>query len=211
MVVIRLIAVFVGIAFIFCGCSHPYTKPHSQIHTISNPHDLLVLVNKKNQLPQEHVPRDLVRFQSIQVRADAARALKALLSQAKKERMHLIPISGYRSYDTQQRVFDQSVAQSGNRHTEKYVAQPGCSEHQTGLAVDVGLKNKRSLARTFAKTPEAKWLANNAARFGFIIRYPKRKEHITGYAYEPWHIRYVGKKVANEIVEQDSTLEEYLA
>ncbi len=105
-----------------------------------------------------------------------------------------------------------SAQRVGKEVANKTVAYPGQSEHQTGLAMDVSShKMGFKLHQSFGETIEGIWLANNAPKFGFIIRYPKGKEHITGYKYEPWHLRYVGVQVAEEIAQKGITLEEYLS
>ena len=125
----------------------------------------------------------------------------------KKENIILIGSSAYRSYKSQLRILKEETDKKGVDYADKYVAKPGQSEHQSGLAVDV-----TNRVRCFDKTSkESQWLANNAYKFGFILRYPDGKEDITGYNYEPWHIRYVGKDIAKEIYMKNITLEEYLS
>lgn len=191
------------------------TNNSDGIVTVTSPDSLLVLVNKKRHLPKGYLPKNLVtpRISSakqIMMRSDAARALEQLFAEADSDKVHLVGISGYRSCDTQRKIYTSSMAARGKDHTSRFVAFPGSSEHQTGLAIDVASKKQQDLTSSFEKTDEGRWLLENAARFGFIIRYPKGKEKITGYAYEPWHIRYVGKKAAKEIMERKLTLEEYL-
>jgi LAS superfamily LD-carboxypeptidase LdcB len=113
--------------------------------------------------------------------------------------------SGYRSYSYQSKLYNNYVYTDGKAAADTYSARPGHSEHQTGLAADIN-----SADESFAGTPEAKWLAANCWKYGFIIRYPKGKESITGYIYEPWHIRYLGKENAKLVYESGLTLEEYL-
>ena len=113
-------------------------------------------------------------------------------------------VSGYRSYETQEKLYNKYVKKDGEKKANTYSAKPGESEHQTGLAFDIG-----SVDRSFANTIEAKWLAENAYLYGFIIRYPKDKEEITGYNYEPWHLRYVGQELAKYLKKNNLTLEEY--
>lgn len=190
------------------------------VPTVTNPGDLVVLVNKERALPSDYIPQDLVSPQipfSFQgqsekklLRKDAAKALEALFAKAKEEGIELIGVSGYRSYNTQKAIFNRNVEKKGLEATSQYSAEPGHSEHQTGLSIDVYNKEyKYALEESFADTEEGKWLAEHAAEFGFIIRYPKGKEEITGYNYEPWHIRYVGIDVAKEIKNRGITLEEY--
>lgn len=182
----------------------------------SNSSKYLMLVNKKNPLGLDYEPDNLVKpnvkflrdtsDESRYMEETAAKALEELFQVAKSENINLIGSSAYRSYKSQVRVLKDEISSKGVDYANKYVAKPGKSEHQSGLSIDV-----TNEARCFDKTsPEAQWLANNAYRFGFILRYPEGKEDITGYNYEPWHIRYVGKYAAKEIYEKNITLEEYL-
>jgi D-alanyl-D-alanine carboxypeptidase len=188
---------------------------------VKNLDDMLVLANKERYLPGNYVPKDLVvpnvpfPFKEFapkkQMRKEAAKALEDLFNQAKKEGMDLYAISGYRSYQTQEDIFDESARINGEAHATEYVAKPGQSEHQTGLAMDVTCpKVHFHVVPEFADTKEGKWLKENMGKYGFILRYPKSKEDVTGYSYEAWHIRYVGKNAAEVINSKDITLEEYL-
>ena len=114
--------------------------------------------------------------------------------------LNLTIFSSYRSYEYQESIY--------NKEENSYVAAPGTSEHQTGLAIDISTK-KTGLTSHFDNTPECIWLTNNAHKYGFIKRYPKEKEHITGYPYESWHYRYVGIEIAEIIYNNNITLEEY--
>ena len=176
----------------------------------------LMLVNKKKPLNLDYEPENLVKpnvkflsstsEESRQMDETAAKALEELFQGAKEENITLLGSSAYRSYKSQVRVLNDEISSKGVNYANKYVAKPGKSEHQSGLAIDI-----TNEARCFDKTStEARWLANNAHRFGFILRYLEGKEDITGYNYEPWHIRYVGKDAAKEIHERNITLEEYL-
>jgi zinc D-Ala-D-Ala carboxypeptidase len=189
---------------------------------INNPSDQLVLVNKSFYLPKNYIPEDLitpnVRFKPYvtsekkMMRHDAAKALESMLNRADKEEIKLYCVSGYRSYESQQKVYIQKLTNSGLEKAQKYVALPGHSEHQTGLAMDIANAkgSNGELVEDFGNTKEGKWLKNNAHKFGFIIRYPEGKEDITGYNYEPWHVRYVGIKEATQIKNYNLTLEEFL-
>lgn len=187
---------------------------------INNPNDILVLVNKERNLSSDYKPDDLVvpnvRFsfegndQKKYLRKEAAKALEDLFKEGEKEDIALYAVSGYRSYSRQELLFNNKANKVGAEAANKLVARPGQSEHHTGLAMDVSSKSANfSLAERFGETAEGIWLKENAHKFGFIIRYPKEKTDITGYSYEPWHIRYVGKEIAEEIYEKDITLEEY--
>lgn len=156
----------------------------------------ILLVNKKYALPKTYNPG---------INPTAGAALKNL-QQAAKQAGHNIPlISGFRSYSQQQTIYSNYVKMDGQAKADTYSARPGHSEHQTGLAFDVGEINDY-----YGTTPAGTWLAQHAHLYGFIIRYPKNKTHITGYKYEPWHIRYVGIEHATNIYNRGITLEEYL-
>lgn len=156
----------------------------------------ILLVNKTYGLPKDYDPK---------VNKEAKKALENMQADAKVLGLKLPLVSGYRSYTTQENLYNKYVKKDGEAEANTYSAKPGHSEHQTGLAFDVG-----SVDRSFANTDEAKWLEENAHLYGFIVRYPKEKTDITGYIYEPWHIRYLGKENAKEVWESGLTLEEYL-
>ncbi|SFA49076.1 D-alanyl-D-alanine carboxypeptidase [Anoxybacillus pushchinoensis] len=191
------------------------------IKVITNPDNILVLVNKEQQLPSDYKPADLVipnvpfTFKETNVekrymRAEAAKALEAMFTAAKKQQIMLYAVSGYRSYERQQQLFSSEVQRLGEEKAVVAVAMPGRSEHQTGLAIDITSPSVQyAITPAFGDTLEGKWVAEHAHEFGFIIRYPKGKEHITKYQYEPWHLRYVGEKAAKVIYEKQITLEEY--
>ena len=156
----------------------------------------ILIVNKKYSLPANYNPG---------VNPTASAALKQL-QQAAANAGHNIPlISGFRSYSRQQTLYNNYVARDGQALADTYSARPGHSEHQSGLAFDVG-----KLDNNYGYTPAGIWLKENCHKYGFIIRYPKGKESITGYQYEPWHIRYLGVEHATKIMNQNITLEEYL-
>jgi len=190
------------------------------VPVVTNPDSLTVLVNKQRGLPKDYAPDDLVvpdvpfsfsgEHEKKHLREPAARALEALFRKAAEDGIELAAVSGYRSYGTQAAIFNWNVQTQGEEHARRYSAYPGTSEHQTGLAMDVSSRSVNyALIEEFAETAEGKWLAENCAEFGFIIRYPNGKEHITGYAYEPWHLRYVGTDIARTIMAVGGTLEEY--
>lgn len=205
-------------------------SPNSQIQPgearlieVSKLDSILILANKSWELPETYIPGDLVtaevRFapnvlpEKKKLRSEAAEALAALMNGATDEGIKMYCVSGYRSYATQNAIYQAKLKAVGLEYTSKYVAYPGQSEHQTGLAMDVTNEAgvQKPLTQDFGQSKEGKWLQANAHVYGFIIRYPAGKESITGYNYEPWHIRYVGTDVAQIIQAQDITLEEYLA
>lgn len=168
------------------------------------------LINKTHPLPEGYIPKNLtdtgIPFDALPgnpkrlMEINAARAAHFLFTAAQKEGHNLFGISGYRSYNRQKELYTGSP----------YVALPGTSEHQSGLALDVSCPSSNlELKESFADTPEGIWLARNASLYGFILRYPKNKEDITGVPYEPWHIRYVGKELASCLTLTGLTLEEY--
>jgi D-alanyl-D-alanine carboxypeptidase len=188
---------------------------------VSKPADIAVLVNKTYKLPDNYKPDDLVepnipfifkeQSEKRLMRKEAAGALEKLVAAAKKDGIYLAGVSGYRSQSTQKSLFDNYAKKDGEAAALLYSAPPGHSEHQTGLAMDVsGSDGKCAASDCFAGTKEAKWLADHADEHGFIIRFPKGKEAITGYQYEPWHLRYVGTKIAKDIADSGLTLEEYI-
>ena len=140
------------------------------------------------------------------MRKEAAEAFMKMVDGAMLDNIILKNSSAYRSYDYQVNLYDKYVKRDGKEKADIYSARPGYSEHQTGLCADINTINS-----SFANTKEAKWLAKNAYKYGFILRFPKDKEDVTGYKYEPWHYRYVGIKVAKIIYEENLTLEEYYA
>ncbi|MFZ7133412.1 MAG: M15 family metallopeptidase [Eubacteriales bacterium] len=186
---------------------------------ILNPNDIDVLVNKERSLPSNYIPGDLVRVsvptclenpEVNQLRKSASDALTDLFKAAEEEGYHLVARSGYRSYLTQKSL-RQSIEQNhGKEYADKYSAQPGESEHQTGLAMDITSSTvDNQLSKDFGITQEGIWVKENAHNYGFIIRYPLGKEDVVGYEYEPWHLRYMGKALATQVYQSGLTFEEY--
>ena len=185
-----------------------------------NPQDILILVNKQNRAPV--VPVTLVKpnvtptkegyEENIYMRPEAAAALEELFDGAAEAGLTLYATSGFRSYSTQKAIWDRKLEKMNEAAANKSVAKPGYSEHQTGLAMDVEGETTKGtgLTEAFGSSPEGIWLAEHCHEYGFIIRYPKDKINITGYIYEPWHIRYVGREAAKEITELGVTFEEYI-
>ena len=181
---------------------------------------MLVLINKTHTVDSSFKPDDLTSIKYYAsnrsesgryMRKEAADHFHQMVEAAADEGLKIVMTTAYRSYGFQQVLWNNYVAKDGEAAASKYSARPGTSEHQSGLAVDVSSPSvSYELTRDFAGTEEGKWLADNAHRFGFIIRYPLGKEDITGYMYEPWHLRYVSPSVAGEIYEAGITLEEYL-
>lgn len=190
------------------------------IQVVAKPESITVLVNKQFSLPDKYAPADLVypdvpftfkeKIEKRQMRKEAAGALEKMFAGAKKSGISLAGVSAYRSHATQTTLFNNYVKKDGEEKAKMYSAVPGTSEHETGLAIDVsGSDGKCAAQDCFGGTKEAEWLAKHAQEYGFIIRYPKGKESITGYQYEPWHLRYVGESIAKEIASKGITMEEY--
>ena len=189
---------------------------------ITNPDSYEVLVNRKRSMPEDYVPSDLVSFTDVptcladpeinQMRKVASEALTELFKAAKEEiGIQLYARSGYRSYTTQVALYNRYVANHGQEEADTFSDRPGQSEHQTGLTVDITSNSMNmELDEPFGETAEGKWVAENAHKYGFIIRYPKDKEAITGYMYEPWHLRYLGKDLAKEVYDSGLTLDEFM-
>jgi zinc D-Ala-D-Ala carboxypeptidase len=200
--------------------SKPSSQPNA-VSVVANPKEVAVLVNKSFRLPEGYKPDPLVepnvpfifegKSEKRMLRKEAADALEKLFAGAKADGVSLAGVSGYRSEATQTTLYNNYVKKDGVEAANKYSAKPGTSEHQTGLAIDVsGSTGKCAAEDCFAGTKEANWLVDHAAEYGYILRYLKGKESITGYQYEPWHIRFVGKDIAKEIMAKGITLEEYL-
>ena len=191
------------------------------VNYIQNPENIQVLVNKDHSLPIGYRPADLVvpdvkfSFDEMHekklMRKEAAEALAVMFNAALEDGVEIAAVSGFRSYERQQQVYTASVEASGAEHAQQAVAEPGKSEHQTGLTMDVSsAENRYNLDQDFGETEAGKWLAKHSAEYGFIIRYPEGKENITGYMYEPWHVRYVGADVAKDIDSVGLSFEEYV-
>lgn len=188
---------------------------------IQNPDNILVLVNKEYSLPHDYVPADLIipdipfSFGDLDIpkrymREEAAKAVEEMFTAAENDGIIFYGVSAFRPYEYQLTLFNDEVKEKGEEKAIQAVARPGQSEHQTGLTIDITSESVQfQITQQFGETKEGKWVEEHAHEFGFIIRYPKGKEEITKYQYEPWHIRYVGKKVAKIIKENDLTLEEY--
>lgn len=176
----------------------------------------LFLVNRDYALSADYVPDDLVKpdvkasSSAVLMRREAAGALEEMFAAAKAEGLSLVAVSGYRSYMTQKNIFARKVSNVGKQKALLYVAPPGTSEHQLGLAMDLGTNRSQSLNASFGSTKEGQWVREHCHEFGFIIRYREEWTEITGYAYEPWHVRYVGRPHAELIHEADIPLEYYI-
>lgn len=158
--------------------------------------DGILIANKTYSLPEDYSPG---------VDSEAESAFYTMQSAASDEGLEIYVASGFRSYGDQDRIYNNYASSDGYEAADTYSARPGHSEHQTGFAFDLN-----DIETSFADTAEGQWVKENAHNYGFIIRYPEGKEDITGYMYEPWHIRYLGVEKATEVYESGLTLEEFL-
>lgn len=184
---------------------------------VNNPNQINIIINKNVSLPSDYVPKDLVipnvnhtAGSKKRLRKEAARALEELFNKAKKQGHDLYAASGFRSYTTQKGLYNRYVSTYGKKSADTFSAKPGQSEHQLGLTMDYTSRRfGNKISGKIASSPEGMWVTHNAHQFGFIIRYPLGKDHITGFKYEPWHLRYVGIDLATEIYLSGLTMEEY--
>lgn len=156
----------------------------------------ILIANKTYALPADYAPG---------VQPEALSAFEEMRDAAAAEGLNIYISSGFRSYDYQAGLYDRYVQRSGQAEADRYSARAGHSEHQTGLAFDLN-----TITDEFKDTDEGKWVAANCCKYGFIIRYPADKESVTGYMYEPWHIRYLGRETAQAVYDSGLCLEEYL-
>lgn len=163
----------------------------------------VLIANKKHPLPASYNKGE---------DPNARAAFEKMAAAAKTEGIELVAFSGYRSYEYQKTLYDRYVSRDGKDAADRYSARPGHSEHQTGLAYDIGEKGQENLWLTsaFGETKAGQWLAHNSYKYGFILRYPKGKESITGFMHESWHFRYLEGDLATKVYEAGVTLEEYL-
>jgi D-alanyl-D-alanine carboxypeptidase len=186
---------------------------YQDISTIYSPTSYDFLVNKNNKLTSDYIPNDLENIsleyscENKQLRYEAKNAFEKMAKRAKEDGYNIIAVSTYRSYEYQEKLYNNYVKDKGKYYADLASARAGHSEHQTGLAVDVA--NTSLDYDNFEQTKEFNWMINNSYKYGFILRYPKAKFHITGFKYEPWHYRYVGIDIATYIYENNITLEEY--
>lgn len=190
-------------------------KQYEDMHETINLNKINILVNKHNYLKEDYVPENLKSLSStyalsnMKMVEEAANAFESLSKDASKENYKVIAMSTYRSYEYQIDLYNKYVKSDGKEAADTYSGRPGNSEHQTGLAVDV--YNQTETYTNFEKTKEYNWMQENAYKYGFILRFPKDKENETGYEFESWHYRYVGKEIAKYIHKHNITLEEYIA
>jgi LAS superfamily LD-carboxypeptidase LdcB len=179
--------------------------------------DILAPLDKDHRLAPDCAPPDLVTLPAAisygrdqQLRKDAAVALEEMLAAAAAAGQKIFALSSYRSYEQQVATFQQNVADGGKEYAERTSAHPGHSEHQMGTATDLTSASNSYGLEGFEKTPESAWVAANSWRYGFILSYPAGKEAVTGYAFEPWHVRWIGKENAAKVHDSGLTLHEWL-
>lgn len=194
------------------------TPDPKELDDIASDDSVTRIVNLSNTIDPGYVPGNLVQPKVANIgysdqnylRADAAEALEKMFAAAKKDGAELYLISGYRSYETQVALWNYWVDLKGEEYASQLDAHPGACEHQTGLAVDLGMANhKCELSACFADTKGFSWLQDNAYKYGFIERYPDGKENVTGISFAPWNFRYVGTDAAERIYTSGLTMEEY--
>jgi D-alanyl-D-alanine carboxypeptidase len=194
-------------------------KIRAPAENYEDPTNVWTLVNKERAIPVDYVPPELIntalptRTNSTpnekKVRNTIEQPLTKMFAAAQKDGHDLMIGSAYRSADTQEQLFDTYVARVGYDQANRYSAHPGHSEHQTGLAADISTVSQACyLAECFIDTADGQWLADNAYKYGFTLRYPKGKEAITGYNFEPWHYRYVGIDLATALHTSGLTLDQ---
>ena len=175
--------------------------------------------NENNKLEDDYVPNTLVEsdiafegyIECKQLDERTSNAAKEMFNAALNDNVNLIAISGYRSYSVQENLYNSRVEVKGVEKTRQYTAEAGASEHQTGLAIDIVCNDYPYLDEGFENTDAFKWLYNNCYKYGFILRYQKGKEDITGYNYEPWHFRYIGNaNIAKDIMDRGICFEEFI-
>lgn len=177
----------------------------------------LILVNKFNYLSEEYEPEDLVGV-SLKYSYSGNKAIKEvndayvdMAYEAKKSGISLMVNSSYRNFKRQDEIYKEFYLSEGISYADSYAARAGYSEHQTGLCLDIFTTGEYSTTDTFDQSDAFKWLIENAHKYGFILRYPKDKEYLTGYSYESWHYRYLGTEIATKVYESGLTYDEYYA
>lgn len=193
-------------------------KEIERLENILN-NEYFILINKDNKLSEDYVPNNLKKsetkfldyVQDNNLENNTADAVKKMFDAAMEDGISLVGVSGYRSYSVQKGLYDTRMEKNGEEKTRAYTAEPGASEHQSGLAIDILCDEYQTLDEGFDNTDAFRWLKENCYKYGFILRYLKGKEDITGYNYEPWHFRYIGnEEVAQDIMNRGLTFEEYI-
>jgi D-alanyl-D-alanine carboxypeptidase len=224
--ILLVLALLAGVIFVRQHNSPSVSKSSPGVvfnkakYSVNDPNSIWVVVNKGRTLPSNYAPTDLVAPSvplrlpatdpEMQMRQVTGNAMQQMFAAALQQNIHLMVSSGYRAYNEQIGIYNGYVRTQGQAAADSSSARPGHSEHQTGLSVDLEPSSRQCEVETcFADTPEGKWLAANSYKYGFIIRYPKNQENLTGYEYEPWHVRYVGIDLAAQIHQTGQTLEQF--
>lgn len=215
----RCAAAVVVLMMLSAGAQQATAAPSGEplsTQVVSNPGNAWVLVNKSRPLnPRQFAPSDLVSWSGTGhvLRRQVAGALGQLFAGARAAGYSLEVVSGYRSYASQSALYNSYVQMYGQAYADQISAKPGYSEHQTGLAADIGNAGGAcGLTDCFGATPGGRWVAANAHRYGFIVRYPQGYSGITGYTYEPWHLRFVGVPLATDMTSRGiPTMEQYFS
>lgn len=224
--ILTMLVLVTMLAVVISGCTpivqDPNLPPNGTDETpepTPEPDPYLVLVNADNPLPEDLVPNLKTIQGNFKLEEQAADAYLVMKAAAKEDGITLLVVSAHRPHATQERLYKNKVQEfikkgysEANAAVEAatIVARPGTSEHNTGLAVDIATPEFQRLIEAFADTAAAKWLAANAHNYGFVLRYPKDKQDITGIIFEPWHFRYVGVEHATRMYEDNLCLEEYI-
>lgn len=186
------------------GLNHPF---YEYTYPARDKNKITMLVNKYHYVDKDYVPNNLITVDGLMINKEAYNEYKKMQDDMAKEGLTIRIISAYRTYQYQENLYNNYLKKEAKNIVDTYSARPGYSEHHTGLAIDVD--NKKLDFNKFYLTKEFLWMQDNAYKYGFILRYPKDKENITGYFYEPWHYRYVGKEIATYIKKHNITYEEY--
>lgn len=206
-IIFNLLFIFIVFIIIFLGKQNDNVQ---YINVAKTSDYKYILVNKENKLNSDFKPDNLVEVKecslgNFYLEEETATAYEYMCLNLIDEGLNISINSAYRSYEEQEKLYDDYLKLYGKSYVNKYVAVPGHSEHQTGLALDLESLD----CDIFKNSKEYRWIKNNAYKYGFILRYQERKENITGYKAEEWHIRYVGRKAAEYIYKNNITFEEY--
>ena len=186
------------------GLNNPF---YTNVSLAKNIDKITMLVNKYHYVEEDYIPKNLITVNNFLINKEAYENFINMKNDILKEGMNIRIISAYRSFSYQDNLYNNYLKKDSKDIVDTYSARPGYSEHHTGLAIDID--NGKIDFNKFYLTKEFLWMDNNAHKYGFILRYPKDKEYITGYSYEPWHYRYVGREIATYIKKHNSTYEEY--
>ena len=206
-IIFNLIFIFIVFIIIFLGKQNNNVQ---YINVAKTSNYKYILVNKENRLNSDFKPNTLVKVTrcslgNFYLEEETATAYEYMCLNLIDEGLNISINSAYRSYEEQEKLYDDYLKLYGKNYVNKYVAVPGYSEHQTGLALDLESLD----CDIFKNSKEYRWIKNNAYKYGFILRYQEGKENITGYNAEEWHIRYVGRNAAEYIYKNNITFEEY--